>query len=227
MFWILQHQDLVPPGRYARLLDERQVAWQCCRLHEGDSLPKLQTGDGVLVLGGTMGAYEEERYPWLEPLKEWMQEATAGGWPLLTICLGAQLLAAALGGAVHARRHAERGVCRIQLADAALDDPLFSGVARAFPALQWHNDSFDPPADAQLLASSNVCPHQAFRYRNAYALQFHPEVEATIVVGWNALLKRPGEYVGEFVAAQGDWQPTWDRLFENFLVLCGSIKKTD
>jgi len=222
MFWIMQHQELVPPGRYARLLDERGIDWQRCRLHEGDALPRLQAGDRVLVLGGTMGAYEGERYAWLNPLQDWMRAAAEESVPVLAICLGAQLLAAALGGKVSANRYGERGVCRIQLEEAALTDPLFTDIPRAFPALQWHNDSFDLPPTAELLASSNACPAQAFRYRSAYAVQFHPEVDASIVTAWNDRLKPPGEYLGEFEAAQGDWQPVWDRLFENFLERCGS-----
>jgi len=217
MFWILQHQDLVPPGRYARLLDERGIDWQCCRLHDGQPPPELQPGDRVLILGGTMGAYEHERYPWLKPLEGWLRKAADESVPILAICLGAQLLAAALGGKVRANRHGERGVCRVLLEDAALADPVLEGIPRAFLALQWHNDSFELPAEAALLAASHACPAQAFRYRNAYAVQFHPEVDAAIVSAWNAHLNPPGEYLGEFEAAQGDWQPVWDRLLANFL----------
>jgi len=219
MIWILQHQDLVPAGRFDALLEARHVAKHTCLLHHGDPLPDPRPGDGVLVLGGTMGAYETDRYAWLAPLKAWLAGQAERDLPILGICLGAQLLADALGGTVSAKRHGERGVCRVRLADAGTADPLFAGVPQAFCALQWHNDSFALPPGAVHLAASPGCPVQAFRYRSSWAVQFHPEVDPGIVHQWNSRLKEPGGYVAEFEAARSDWQPVWDQLLYNFLAV--------
>lgn len=220
MIWILQHQDIVPAGRYDALLEAGNVPKHTCLLHHGDPLPEPRPGDGVLILGGTMGAYETERYAWLGLLKTWLARQAEKDLPMLGICLGAQLLADALGGTVSARRYGERGVCRVDLADAVSDDALFAGVPPTFCALQWHNDSFDLPPGATRLAGSRDCPVQAFRYRNAWAVQFHPEVDAGVVAEWNRRLKEPGDYVSAFEAARTDWQPVWDGLLSNFLAVC-------
>ena len=90
-------------------------------------------------------------------------------------------------------------------------------IPTTFPAMQWHNDSFDLPPQSTSLATSSTCPVQAFRYRNAYGIQFHPEVTPLIVKTWNATLDPPGHYSEEFSFARPDWQPIWDRLFLNFL----------
>lgn len=218
MFWILRHQDVVPAGRYARILDERAVIKQSCLLHHGEGLPEISSGDAVMVLGGTMGAYEEERYPWLAPLKVWLRETVEQDVPVFAICLGAQLLSSALGGTVTSNQNSERGIFRIRLEENAVADPLFKEIPSTFYALQWHNDCFDLPPGATLLASSRTCPVQVFRYRRAYAIQFHPEVDAEIVTNWSRRLKPPQEtYADEFRSAQSDWQPVWDRLLLNFL----------
>ena len=217
MFWIIQQQELVPPGRYQALLERHGVAWSTCHLHQGDPLPVVERGDGILVLGGTMGAYETETYPWLTPLKGWMREAAERGVALLAICLGAQLLADELGGTVSANTCSERGICRVHLAQIGGNDPLFKGIPHTLHVLQWHNDSFTLPPGSTLLATSQACPVQAFRYRNACAIQFHPEVDSGIVARWNSHLSTPADYPAEFEAARGDWQALWDRIFENFL----------
>ena len=101
------------------------------------------------------------------------------------MCLGAQLLAAALGAAVYpGAAGPEVGVLPVELTDAAAADPVFAGAPRSFPALQWHGDTFDLPDGATLLASSPAYRNQAFAYANAYALQFHIEVPPELAREW-------------------------------------------
>ena len=217
MIWIIQHQDKVPAGQYGTLLQQLDRGYRIVELHKGDALPTLQPGDAVLALGGTMGFDDGDRYPWLPPLKAFLGEAAGADMPLFCICLGAQLLADALGGTVTRNRNQERGISRIHLTEGGRRDPLLADIPTTFPAMQWHNDSFDLPPNAIHLATSSTCPVQAFRYRNAYAVQFHPEVNQQIVTDWNASLDPPGFYNQEFAFACPDWQPVWDRLLINFL----------
>jgi len=220
MIWVLQNQEIVPAGRYGSLLKTMGKDHAYCMTGEGRSLPVLEKGDGLIVLGGTMGVHESERYGWLNHLKDFIADTASSGTPILGICLGAQLLCAALGGRVTPNSCGERGMHPLRLTPKGEADPLFSGVSSSFRALQWHNDSFDLPAGADLLAYSSACPVQAFRCRNAYALQFHPEADESVVEGWNGLLDPPGDYVREFAATRNGFQPAWDRILTNFLALC-------
>lgn len=221
MLWIIQNQERVPAGQYATLLIEIGRDHQIVPLHRDGALPELNPGDRVLVLGGTMGYNDVEIYRWLLRLKRFTLEAANADIPLLGICLGAQLLADALGGTVTQNQHQERGISRVQLTATGRLDPLMAEVPTTFPVMQWHNDSFELPPEATHLATSSACPVQAYRYRNAYGVQFHPEVNQQIIKTWNATLDPKGYYDEEFAFAQPDWQPTWDRLLINFLAVGG------
>ena len=132
-----------------------------------------------------MGAYEDEAYSWLSAEKRALAEAAHSGHPVWGVCLGAQLLAAALGARVYPGRSGpEIGVLPVELTGAAASDPVFAGAPRSFPSLQWHGDTFDLPEGATLLASSPAYRNQAFAYRNAYALQFHLEVSPELAREW-------------------------------------------
>jgi GMP synthase-like glutamine amidotransferase len=219
MIWIIQNQERVPAGQYDTLLRELDWKHQTVQLHRDAILPELKPGDSVLVLGGTMSYNDVEKFPWLPSLKRFLTQAANDDITLLCICLGAQLLADALGGTVTKNQNQERGISRIHLTEEGRSDPLMTEIPTMFPVMQWHNDSFDLPPQATLLASSSICPVQAFRYRNAYGIQFHPEVNQRVIKTWNATLDPPGYYDKEFAFARPDWQPTWDRLLINFLAV--------
>jgi len=107
--------------------------------------------------------------------------------PLLGICLGAQLLAHALGGTVNPNRDGEKGLKRVQLTLAGGRDPLFWDIPYGFDAYQWHDDSLSPPLGAVVLATGEPCRYQAFRVgRRAYGVQFHPEATGEIARRWAA-----------------------------------------
>lgn len=128
----------------------------------------------LVVLGGPIGVYETDRYPFLVEELAALERRLAARRPTLGICLGAQLIARALGAGVYPGGRKEIGWSELQLPPAGLSSPLqhLAGV----PVLHWHGDTFDLPAGAELLASSTVYPHQAFRVgSNVLALQFHPE----------------------------------------------------
>jgi len=164
-----------------------------------------------------MGVHDEADYPFLSPLKAFLHHAVEADLPVLGICLGGQLLAEALGGTVSAGCRGEKGVCRLGLTPAGAADPLFAGLPESFAAFEWHNDSFTVPPQAHHLATSAACPGQAFRWRNAWGLQFHPEVDRQIVAAWSTPVDSAGRFTAEFTAAETAHRAMALRLLENFL----------
>ena len=135
---------------------------------------------GVISLGGDMGCHESASYPFMAPEIDLLARAHGAGVPILGICLGAQLLATALGGTVTPESCREIGWLDV---DVVTDDPLL-GEARRTRQFQWHSDSFDLPPGAELIATSASCPIEGYRAGRSYGLQFHPEVDADLVRGW-------------------------------------------
>jgi GMP synthase-like glutamine amidotransferase len=131
-----------------------------------------------------MGAYEDDDYAWLVPEKRLIRAAVRSGLPFWGVCLGAQLLAASLGASVRPGPEPEVGVFGVQTLPAAATDPVFKEAPAMFDALHWHNDTFDVPEGATLLASSAAYAHQAFVWRRAYGLQFHLEASAEAAGEW-------------------------------------------
>jgi GMP synthase (glutamine-hydrolysing) len=140
--------------------------------------------DALVVFGGGMNVHETERLPWLRGEIELLRDALADGVPVLGICLGAQLLAAAAGAEVHRSREPEIGWFEVAREPAGADDRVLGALPERFIAFQWHSYAFRPPAGSTVLASSPVCP-QAFRLDGrAWGVQFHPEVTPDILAEW-------------------------------------------
>ena len=180
----LQHIACEPPAAYEDELRARGGELVRVELDEGEPLPGWRDFDGLIVMGGPMGAYDEEAHPWLRAEKRLIREAADAGMPVWGVCLGAQLLAASLGAAVHPGPEPEIGVLPVELTAEAASDPVFAGAPARFPALQWHGDTFDLPRGAALLASSPAYRHQAFVRDRAYGLQFHLEVPPALAAEW-------------------------------------------
>ncbi|PLX93185.1 MAG: hypothetical protein C0621_08270 [Desulfuromonas sp.] len=215
---LIQSDSRVTSGYFGDLLHSRPEKKKTYRLFEEMPLPQLQEKDALIVLGGYMGVHDQQQYPYLADLLTVLRESAEKGTPLLGICLGGQLLAHALGGDVSAKTRGEKGLVEIRLTPQGEADPLFSDIDSGFLAFQWHNDSFTPPANADLLASSRDCPGQAFRYKNAWGLQFHPEVDADLVQRWSEPVDPDGTtYLTPFRAAQQEHYSMAKQLFENFL----------
>jgi len=217
MIHIIQNDPRVPAGIYGRYLQQENVPHHTVRLHAGDSLSSPSDATAVIVLGGYMGVHDEADYPFLSLLRQFMRAAAEAGTPLLGICLGGQLLAHALGGKVRSRQRGEKGLCQVQLSAAGQNDPIFAGLPPGFAAFQWHNDSFDVPPLATHLASSTACSGQAFRYRNGWGVQFHPEVDREIIADWSTKVDPAGSYVAEFIGGEVAHRQMAVQMLKNFL----------
>jgi GMP synthase (glutamine-hydrolysing) len=181
---VLQHIACEPPAAFEDELRSRGLDVVRVELDEGDTLPDWRDFPAIVVMGGPMGAYDEAEHDWLAPEKRLLREAVEGGVPVWGVCLGAQLLASALGARVYPGERPEVGVLPVELTPAAADDPVFAAAPASFPALQWHRDTFDLPEGATLLARSAAYPNQAFRVGASYGLQFHIEVPLSLATDW-------------------------------------------
>lgn len=187
MFLIVENDPDVPPGILTRLIEDEAGEYRVCRPYVGERWGDLSGFCAVVVLGGAMSTGDTDLFPFLADVRGLMKRALGIGLPLLGICLGGQLLAEAAGGKVLPRRCGEHGLHEIRVTNEGRRDGLFSGLPQRFSVFQWHNDSFIPPQSAVLLAGSAHCPYQAFRLgAQTYGVQFHPEVDDTIVASWSA-----------------------------------------
>ena len=147
-----------------------------------DLSPALNYDGLTILLGGPIGVYETEDYPFLVNEIILLKQRLIDKKPTIGICLGAQLIAHALGAKVYAGAQKEIGWSTLQLADVP-NQPL--SALNNTPVLHWHGDTFDLPQDAQLLASSELYPHQAFQYgHNVFGFQFHLEVAGDYLEKW-------------------------------------------
>lgn len=180
---VLQHVAIEGPGRIGAALG----ATRTIRIDQGEPVPTgLDGATGLLVMGGPMGVYEQDRYPHLTAELRLIERAIAADLPVLGVCLGSQLVATALGATVRKSGRQEIGFLPVTLTDAAGDDPLFTGLPHAFTALHWHGDVFDLPPGATHLASSAMTEVQAFRAGRAWGLLFHLEADAVQVAAMAA-----------------------------------------
>ncbi len=177
MVLVVQHE----PGEGAGILGAHLGEVRLVRTWAGDPVPRtLGDARGLVVLGGGMGVYEQDRLPHLRDEIALLQSAVAEGKPVLGICLGAQLLAAALGGTVAATGRQEIGWYRVQILNE--EDLLFHNAPRDFVAFHWHGDAFTLPPGAVPLASSTMTPLQAFRFgARAWGVMFHLETDTDVL----------------------------------------------
>jgi GMP synthase (glutamine-hydrolysing) len=199
---VLQHVEPETPGAIQPALERAGVATHVVHIYAGDPVPTtLGDAAGLVLMGGPMGVYDQDRHPHLREELRLIDHALAIDAPVLGICLGSQLLASALGADVRPSGRQEIGWLPIEWAPDAAHDPIVGAAATgaattgtgALTAFHWHGDVFDLPHGARLLARSAITPLQAFAYRErAYGFLFHLEVDEPLV---NAMLRAFGDEV--------------------------------
>jgi GMP synthase (glutamine-hydrolysing) len=162
-------------------LDER-------RLLDGDPLPAVGEADGIVALGGDQSVRDIDRDPLLAAEAELLRDAAVRGVPVLGVCLGAQLLAHALGGSVARLPRRMIEWAPIEPLPAAADDPVLGALPAGAMALHWNEDGFEPPPGAVELLRRPAGSGEGFRYGDrAWGVQFHPEVDPENLEGWYRL----------------------------------------
>lgn len=186
MIIVIKHVAIEGPGSIGEFFRNTDRRLEVISLHKGEILPQdLEDVEAIISLGGPMNVYEQDKYPFLKEEEEFLKQALKEEIPILGICLGAQALAKACGARVKAAEHKEIGWHKVNLTGEGRQDPIFGNLAREFSVFQWHQDTFEISKEGKLLASSDSCVNQAFRFgKNAYGLQFHVEVTAQMIESW-------------------------------------------
>jgi GMP synthase-like glutamine amidotransferase len=194
---VLQHVEFEGPAAVADWAAQRGFSVHLFHLYRDPTLPSLSDFDMLTVLGGPMSANDEARLSWLGLGIALVRDAIAADKTVLGICLGAQIIAKALGARVYAGGAKEIGWFPVQRTGA---HPLFDGLPDSFPPFHWHGETFDLPHDAKLLAKSEITETQAFAVgQRVLGLQFHMEATEESV---RALLKGAAHEIGNGVFEQ-------------------------
>ena len=182
---VIRHVGYEGLGTMKRPIESGAVV-EYADLFRGDALPARIDGfDGLVVLGGPMGVYEEDKYPFIRAEVRLIEDALKKRVPTLGICLGSQLLAKAAGARVYKGGVKEIGWHDVTLTEDSDDDSLFLGIPDKFRAFHWHGDTFDVPKGALMLASSDLFPNQVIKAGPcAYGIQFHFEVTEQMIREW-------------------------------------------
>jgi GMP synthase (glutamine-hydrolysing) len=227
--WAIQNDETDPPHLAGRWLEEQGHEIVVLKAYSGEKVPTTVPADidALMPLGGHMGALDDHIADWLPNERALIRDAAARDIPIFAICLGAQLVAAALGGEVRRSSAAEIGIYEIE---ATGETDLVFEITPGTIAAQWHEDIVTKlPAGAIRLASSPLCENQIYKFGpKSYAVQFHPEIDASIIRTWeehadNAFLESGKSSVESEVAAVESqlfdtWKPTvqrWGSLIQN------------
>ena len=227
---VIQHEDDCPPEWIGGWFRQAGLAFDVVMGHRGDVIPvNLSAYDGLVVLGGEMGAYDDETHPWLAPTKRLIATVVEAGQCFLGICLGHQLATVALGGTVIVNPAGQaKGLTRVTLTDAGRADPVIQAIRPGAQSIQWNSDiAARLPAGAVTLATSPDGTIQAARFGvHAWGVQFHPETSPEEFASWLAASgadEKPDDVDASEVlrdiqraqeTLQADWEPVARRFAE-------------
>jgi len=191
---ICKNTESEGPGTIEDYLKAVEIPYHVVELSRGERLPDPDKFTSLIIMGGPMSVNEDAVYPYIREEEKLVKDFIAKEKKILGICLGAQIMAKALGARVYAGPQKEIGWYTIELTGEGLEDPLMRSLAfhpvvkdfwRQFKVFHWHGETFDIPSGAVRLASSGLYPDQAFRYGDhAYAFQFHIEVRKEMILEW-------------------------------------------
>lgn len=187
---VFTHARVEHPGVFRDFWAEAGHEWTRVELDAGEPIPRLEPFDALIAMGGPMDVWEDERHPWLEQEKAAVRDWVEGmRRPFLGVCLGHQILAAALGGRVSPMARSEVGLAEAALTPAGRESPLYAGMATSLETFQWHSSEVTRlPEGAVRLAENEACAIQAFAWgERAFGIQYHCEITATTVAEWGEL----------------------------------------
>lgn len=180
---ILQHLSFETPGMITHWAKENKHTPTFTYLFQsGHTYPKPGDIDMLIILGGPMGVYEENLHPWMKAEKQFIKQCIASDKIVVGICLGAQLLADALGAKVYKHTTFEIGFYPVLKTLAAEKDAIFQNLPEEWMVFHWHGDTFELPAQTTLLFKSDGCKNQAFRRGKCIGIQFHPEADQKLIM---------------------------------------------
>jgi GMP synthase-like glutamine amidotransferase len=190
-----QHVDFEDLGCIYNWIKKNGNIITFTRFFENYTIPKPEDFDWLIIMGGPMSVYDDDKYSWLAEEKNVIKQAIENNKTVIGICLGSQLIADVLGAEIYINPEKEIGWFDITLTDYEKNNKLFNSDLDTFKVFHWHEDTFKLPVDAKHLAYSKVCKNQAFLYKkNVLGLQFHFEVtklsiKAMLEYGSNELIE--------------------------------------
>ena len=180
---IFRHAASEGPGYFATYLDRRSVPWRVVKMDEGEVVPgNPREFGGLVFMGGPMSVNDD--LPWIGPALALIRSAVDAGVPVLGHCLGGQLIAKALGGAVTRNPVKEIGWGRVDVVENGAAGDWFGHGARSFTSFHWHGETFSIPPRATRILSSPYCENQAFALGPHLAMQCHVEMTPELIRAW-------------------------------------------
>jgi GMP synthase-like glutamine amidotransferase len=236
MILFVKHIDIEGPDSFGEFFMRKGIDLRTVDLHRQGSLPDdVSHIDAVISLGGPMNVYEEEKYPFLKAESEFIKKVLAEEIPFMGICLGSQMLAKVCGARVTLSPKKEIGFFQAYLSGDGQKDALFQGLQERLEVFQWHEDMWELPSGATLLASSRECPHQAFKVGPcAYGIQFHVEVTESTIREWIGAYFTGNDFsemeqkkgiLADYLRYRDSFNRMAETVYANFLKILNARKK--
>ena len=213
---IIIHSDKNNEGIISRILESEGIDFELIKIYKSGQIEGEYTH--LIITGGSMGAYEEDKYPYLRTEKAYIRDFLSQGGYVFGICLGAQILADTLGGQVYPYIK-ERGWVEIR---KIAQHPICKNLPETLKVFQWHGDTFDLPPGSTLLYEGDTVKNQFFVLKNAIGVQFHPEVTLETIKEWSKDLQNDEErrkLIDESTALIDELHELCKTLLLNFLIL--------
>ena len=215
------------PGYFASYLERRSIAWQLVKLDAGESVPRdARRFSGLVFMGGPMSVNDE--LAWIRPALELVRDAVRKDVPLLGHCLGGQLIAKALGGAVRASAVREIGWSEVRVADNAVARDWL-GELQAFESFHWHGETFSIPPGATRVLENAHCENQAYALGRHFGMQCHVEMTEELVRAWlrsggdelrnsatSPAVQRPGQIEADLQKRLEQLHAVADRIYDRW-----------
>jgi GMP synthase-like glutamine amidotransferase len=222
---IIQNAEIVTPGTITEYLKQNNIAYDIVHTYQKQTLPDLDDVEHVINLGSDQSVRDYFRYDHLKRVSHFVKELIRLDKKYLGICFSGQMLAHILDADVEKNRKIEIGVHDITLTEAGINDAVFKNIRPNFKTFQWHSDCFKIPDGCSNLAESDITTNQAFHYKNAVGLQFHPEADITIAKTWVDALPNDVEKSGQsadkilndFESSADEIKTVNFQLLDNFL----------